>query len=205
MNKIINREDIIQESEPTLWFDVDRLTKDIINLAVDKDTIISVKYNDFTFANMRNVYLTQPEVVDDLPTKIVFHTYHPSVEVTIGIDDAEKYVLTVNNSELKLKDYIDRKMNYGFKLYDSEHHAGILEVGDFVRISIKDGYRSIENAYGIISNIGRKIRIIISDPDLVSRHKMKLSDGDVTFAIELSANDLMDTFIEQFELERIVP
>ena len=204
MNKeIITREDIVRESEPILYFDVDGLTKACKNLHVDKYDSITIKHCDSILANMRDVYLTQSGMNNDEPTKITLHSCNPPIEVPIGIVDAEKYVFIINGSELKLRDYVIRRNGYTLKFYDEEHPDGILNIGDIVRLTIKDDYHSIENAYGIISNIGSKIRITFADPDLVNRHKMRLSSGDVTVSIELSGEALMSPFIEEFEIERI--
>ena len=201
--EIIKRKDIVRESEPILYFDVDGLTKACKNLGGDKCELITIKHCDSIIANMHDVYLTQSGMDKDEPTKIVLHSCNPPIEVPIEIAAAEKYVFIINGSELKLRDYVIRRNSYKLKLYDEEHPDGILNIGDIVRLTIKDDYHCIENAYGIISNIGSKLRITFADPDLVNRHKMRLSSGDVTVSIELSGETLMNPFIEEFEIERI--
>ena len=74
MNKIIKREDIVRESEPILWFDVDTLTKACKNLHIDKYDSITIKHCDSILANMRDVYLTPSGMTNDEPIKITLHS-----------------------------------------------------------------------------------------------------------------------------------
>lgn len=204
MNTIIHKEDIVRESEPILYFDVDGLMKACEKLHANKCDSMTIKHCDSMIVNMRNVSLTIPWTDnDEQPTIISMHAYNPPVTVPIEIADAEKYVFIINGSELKLKDYVIRRNAYTLKFYDEKHPDGILNIGDIVRLTIKDDYRCIENAYGIISNIGSIIRITFADPDLVNRHKMKRASGDVTVSITLSGESLMYPNLKEFEIERI--
>lgn len=87
--EIIKREDIVRESEPILYFDVDGLTKACKNLNADKYDLITIKHCDSIIANMHDVYLTQSGRDVDESTKIVLHSCNPPIEVPIEIVAAE--------------------------------------------------------------------------------------------------------------------
>lgn len=212
MNKIIRKEDIIRKSDDKIYFDIERLKKDVSEMvSMSVDGCLNILWRERSDLEPERVaILKDAEVLSDAfideecdhVTICSGKCYN--IKVDMLTEESLNYFIEINPERLPttipLSKYCVKRPQYFYKFYSEENDEGILKPGDVIKLTCVDDYRELHDVPCIVSNLSQThIYLAIADPKLVN---INFGGCCVTHII-IPSDSLMDKTTEDFKIEKL--
>ncbi|MBR5296346.1 MAG: hypothetical protein IKU29_00545 [Parabacteroides sp.] len=212
MNKIIRKEDIIRKSDDKIYFDIERLEKDVSEMvSMSVNGCLNILWRERPDLEPERVaILKDAEVLSnvvigeecDHVTICSGKCYN--IKVDILIEESSNYFIEINPERLPtiipLSSYCAWRPQYFYKFYSEENDDGILKPGDVIKLTTKDDYRELHDVPCIVSNLSQtNLYLAIADPTLVN----SAFTGNCVTHILIPSDSLMDGNIKEFKIEKL--
>ena len=211
MNKIIRKEDIIQKGDDKVYFDLERLKKDVSEM-VSKSVngCLNILWRERPDLEPERVaILKDAEVLSDICIEECDHITICSgkccnIKVDILSEDSSNCFIEINPERLPitipLSSYCAWRPQYFYKFYSEENDEGILKPGDVIKLTVKDDYRELRDIPCIVSSLSQtNLHLSIADPKLVNSG----FSGNCVTQIIIPSNSLMDKTYGEFKIEKV--
>lgn len=212
MNKIIRKEDIIQKGDDKVYFDIERLKKDVSEM-VSKSVngCLNILWRERPDLEPERVaILKDAEVlsnicIDEECDHITIRSGKCcNIEVYILSEDSSNYFIDMKGEHVsittQLSKYCVKRPQYFYKFYSEENDEKILKPGDVIKLTVKDDYRELRDIPCIVSSLSQtNLHLSIADPNLVNSG----FSGNCVTQIIIPSNSLMDKTYGEFKIEKV--
>lgn len=212
MNKIIRKEDIIRKGDDKVYFDIERLKKDISEMvSMSVDGCLNILWRERPDLEPERVaILKDAKVLSDAcigeecdHVTICSGRWH-NIKVDILIEDSSNYFIEINPERLPttipLSKYCVKRPQYFYKFYSEENDECILKPGDVIKLTVADDYRELRDVPCIVSNLSQtNLYLAIADPKLVNSN----FGGNCVTHILIPSDSLMDENTKGFKIEKL--
>lgn len=212
MNKIIRKEDIIRKGDDKVYFDIEKLKKDVSEM-VSKSVngCLNILWRERPDLEPERVaILKDAEVLADLfsceERDHVTIRSGKCYNITVDIlsEDSSNYFIDMKGEHVsittQLSKYCVKRPQYFYKFYSEENDEGILKPGDVIKLTVKDDYRELRDVPCIVSGLSQtSLQLAIADPKLVNSN----FGGNCVTHILIPSDSLMDENTKGFKIEKL--